>query len=84
MVCYNIGFGGFEGESQIGIASSIKGSTPKREEFSPSGNRFFPFRVDLFQKGLVVHECEQEVTKVVSLLKTAKKNNSLPSLSSPF
>ena len=32
------------------------------------GSKFFPFRVDPFQKGIYTQECTQKVTKVVSLI----------------
>ena len=42
----------------------------KRQEFAPNGNRYFPFRVDPFTKGLSVQKNKYEVTKVtVNVLK---------------
>ena len=41
-------------------------------EFAPLGSKFFPVRVDSFQKGLGVQENKQEVAKVVSLVKQAE------------
>ena len=43
-------------------------------------NKFFPFKVDSFQKGLGVQESKQEVTKVVFLVTNSGKH----SVSSPL
>ena len=43
-----------------------------RKKLAPYGSKFFPFRVDPFQKGLGVQESKQEVTKVISLAKMAE------------
>ena len=42
-----------------------KGSTLKRKEFVPSGNKFFPFRVDPFSEGVWYAQNQPGVTKVV-------------------
>ena len=42
-----------------------KGSIPKGKK----GSKFFPFRVDPFQKGHDVQKNQQEVTKIVFLVK---------------
>ena len=55
-----------------------KGSSLKGKNLLPFGSRFFPFRVDSFQKGLGLQERKQ---KVVSL---AKMTKNFPSASSPF
>ena len=39
---------------------------------------FFPFNVDLFQKGLAVQESEPEVGQVVSFVKDAGKSSKFP------
>ena len=43
----------------------------KRKEFAPFGS-VFSFRKDPFSEGGCVQESKQEVTKVVSLIKTAE------------
>ena len=45
---------------------SEKGSTVKRKEF---GSKFFPFRIDPFQKRISLQETKQKVIKVASLVK---------------
>ena len=44
---------------------SEKGPTLKRKILLHIGVNFFPFRVDPFSAGAVLHEYKQEVTKVV-------------------
>ena len=39
--------------------------------FQLKGSKFFPVQVDSSQKGIYVHDCKQEVTKVVYLVKMA-------------
>ena len=58
-----------------------KGVYSKRKEFAPFGSKFFPFRVDPFQKGIGMQGSKQELPKVVYLVKMAK---SLPSVWSPL
>ena len=44
----------------------------ERKEFAPIGNKFFPFRVDPFQKGFDVQESKQK-SQNLSLLSKKKK-----------
>ena len=59
---------GNEYNSKVGNSSKLflvpfwKGAYSKMEEFAPKGNKFFPFRVDPFRKGIDVQESKQEVT----------------------
>ena len=52
----------------------VKGVYSTRNELAPYGSKFFPFRVDPFQKGLGVDESEQEFSKVDSLCKNDEKS----------
>ena len=68
----------------LGVGNSVKivfyffekGSTPKGKNLLPfgaNGSKFFSFRVDPFWKDSV-QESKQEVTKVVSLVKSCSKS----------
>ena len=59
------------------FASLLKEVYYKRKEFAPTGSKFFPFKVDPFQRALVCKKAKQEVTRVVSLIKMAEN---LPSI----
>ena len=48
---------------------SEKGVNSKKKESAHKVSKYFPFRVDPFQKGLGVQECKQEVTKQLVLTK---------------
>ena len=72
------GGGGGGGQlCQYYFASLLKRIYSLRNEFAAKA---FPFRVTPFQKGISGQECNQEVTKVVSLVKMAEN---LPTVSSP-
>ena len=47
---------------------SKNGSILKEKNLLPRGSKFFPFRVDPFQKELHVEESNQEIMKVVSIV----------------
>ena len=47
------GGGGWEASlSELCLCPSEKWFYSERKEFAPSGSKFFPYRVDPFQKGL--------------------------------
>ena len=48
---------------QISFGCLLKGVYSKRKGFAPCGSKFFPCRVDHFQKDLDLQESKQEVTK---------------------
>ena len=52
---------------KIGLPPFCDGVCSKKNEFAPRRSKFFPFRVDPFQKGLGVQKNEQEVRNVASL-----------------
>ena len=51
-----------------------KGSILKRKEFAPTGSKFFPFKVDPFQKGLVCGKFKGLLKKIGSLVKNGRKS----------
>ena len=51
-----------------------KGVYSKRKEFAPKGSKFFPFRVDPFQKESDMQEQKEEVTIIVSLVENNGKS----------
>ena len=50
-----------------------KGVYSKRKEFAPTGSKFFPFRVDPFQKGIGIHKSKQEVISCLPCQKNGGK-----------
>ena len=55
--------------SECSLFSSEKRSTLKGNNCLPLGAIVFPFRADIFQKGIDVYERKEEVTKATSLVK---------------
>ena len=50
------------------------------KHIAPTRSKSFPYREDIFQKGIDVYECKCEVSNVIFL---AKMVGTLPSVSSP-
>ena len=57
----------------IVFASLLKRVYSERKEFAPLGSKFFPFRIDPFQKRLGLQE-SKEVTEVFSFVKECGKS----------
>ena len=63
------------------FVSFRKGVYSIRKEFVPIGSKFFPYRVNPFQKGLGMQKNKQEVIKVFSLCRNAEK---IPNVFTPL